>query len=197
MMVRCTEEAVERGVDLGGKVVKLLLRLHFEIIAENLLLVLAFLVASILVQLLMVPDEEDKVERFIRGLPDNIQGNGYAARSAENKRRMVSNPRDNRGQQSPFKRQNATGQNVARAYTARNNKRKGYVGSLPYCNKCKLHHKGLCTIRCGNCKKVGHQTRDCRVTVNPNTQRATVGNQEGVVCYECGRPRHFRKDCPK
>nr|GEW94059.1 putative reverse transcriptase domain-containing protein [Tanacetum cinerariifolium] len=37
----------------------------------------------------------------------------------------------------------------------------------------------------------------CRVTVNPNTQGATVGNQQGVVCYECGRPRHFRKDFPK
>nr|GEY48169.1 putative reverse transcriptase domain-containing protein [Tanacetum cinerariifolium] len=124
----------------------------------------------------MVPDEEDRVERFIGGLPDNIQGNviaanparlqdairianqlmdkklqGYAAWSAENKRRMESNPRDNRGQQLPFKRQNATVQNVARAYTAGNNERNGYVGSLPYCNKCKLHHEGLCTIRCGNC----------------------------------------------
>ncbi|GJV09694.1 putative reverse transcriptase domain-containing protein [Tanacetum coccineum] len=98
----------------------------------------------------MVPDEEDRVERFIGGLPDNIQGNviaanparlqdavrianqlmdkklqGYAARSAENKRRMESNPRDNRGQQPPFKRQNISGQNVARAYTAGNNERKG------------------------------------------------------------------------
>nr|GFC29951.1 reverse transcriptase domain-containing protein [Tanacetum cinerariifolium] len=70
----------------------------------------------------MVPDEKDRVERFIRGLPDNIQGNviaadparlqdairianqlmdkklqGYAARSAESKRRMESNPRDNHG----------------------------------------------------------------------------------------------------
>ncbi|GJX92461.1 hypothetical protein Tco_0345787 [Tanacetum coccineum] len=48
----------------------------------------------------MVPDEEDRVERFIGGLLDNIQGNviaGYAARSAENKRRMESNLRDNRG----------------------------------------------------------------------------------------------------
>ncbi|GJV13224.1 hypothetical protein Tco_1354765 [Tanacetum coccineum] len=53
----------------------------------------------------MVLDEEDRVERFIGGLSDNIQGNGYAARSAENKRRMESNPRDNRGQQPPFKRQ--------------------------------------------------------------------------------------------
>ncbi|GKA25997.1 hypothetical protein Tco_0712106 [Tanacetum coccineum] len=84
----------------------------------------------------MVPNEEDRVERFIRGLPDNIQGNviaanpvrfqdvirianqlmdkklqGYAARSAESKRRMESNPRDNRGQQPPFKRQNISGQN--------------------------------------------------------------------------------------
>nr|GEZ42504.1 hypothetical protein [Tanacetum cinerariifolium] len=170
----------------------------------------------------MVPDEEDRVERFIGGLPDNIKGNviaansarlqdairianqlmdkklqGYAARSAENKRRMESNPRDYRGQQLPFKRQNTTGQNVARAYTAGNNERKGYVRSLPYYNKCKLHHEGLCTIRCRNCKKVRHQTRDCRVTVNPNSQGAVVGNPHGIVCYECGRTGHFRKDYPK
>nr|GEX12143.1 hypothetical protein [Tanacetum cinerariifolium] len=122
---------------------------------------------------------------------------GYAARSAENKRRMESNLRDNRRQQPSFERQNTIGQSVARAYTAWNNERKGYVGSFPYCDKCRLDHEGLCTIRCGNCKKIRHQTRDCRVTVNPNTQGAAVGNPQGIVCYECRRPRHFRKDCPK
>ncbi|GJX24095.1 putative reverse transcriptase domain-containing protein [Tanacetum coccineum] len=42
------------------------------------------------------------------------------------------------------------------------------------------HHEGLCTIRCGNCKRVGHQTRDCRAAIAPNTQRAPVGNQQGT-----------------
>ncbi|GJS49848.1 putative reverse transcriptase domain-containing protein [Tanacetum coccineum] len=162
----------------------------------------------------MVPDEEDRVERFIRGLPDNIQGNviaanparlqdairianqlmdkkvqGYAARSAENKRRMESNLRDNRGQQPPFKRQNTSGQNVARAYTAGNNERRGYAGPLPYCNKCRLHHEGLCTMRCGNCKKVGHQTRDCRAAIAPNTQRALVELLAGYLFVMCVEDR--------
>ncbi|GKB20616.1 putative reverse transcriptase domain-containing protein [Tanacetum coccineum] len=77
----------------------------------------------------MVPKEEDKVEKYIGGLPDNIQGNviaaepirlqdtirisnhlmdqklkGYAAKNAKNKRRFKKNPKDNRVQQPPFKR---------------------------------------------------------------------------------------------
>ncbi|GJQ98846.1 putative reverse transcriptase domain-containing protein [Tanacetum coccineum] len=79
----------------------------------------------------MVPEKEDRVEKFIRGLLDNIQGNlidakptrlqdviriannlmdqklkGYAVRNAENKRRLDNNQRDNHGQQPPVKRQN-------------------------------------------------------------------------------------------
>ncbi|GJT40701.1 putative reverse transcriptase domain-containing protein [Tanacetum coccineum] len=138
----------------------------------------------------MVPDEEDRVERFIGGLPDNIQGNVIAANPARLQDAI-------RLDQPPFKRQNTSGQNVARAYTAGNNERKGYAGPLPYCNKCRMHHEGLCTMRCGNCKRVGHQTRDCRAAIAPNTQRAPVGNQQGIICYECGRPGHFKKDCPK
>ncbi|GJY32020.1 reverse transcriptase domain-containing protein [Tanacetum coccineum] len=77
----------------------------------------------------MVPEEEDRVEKFIGGLPDNIQGNviaaeptrlqdavriannlmdqklkGYAVRNAENKRRLDNNYGNNRGQQPPHKR---------------------------------------------------------------------------------------------
>ncbi|GJX34362.1 putative reverse transcriptase domain-containing protein [Tanacetum coccineum] len=80
----------------------------------------------------MVRNKEDKVERFVERLPDNIQGN-----------------------------------NVARAYTARNNEKKGMLDLFP------------------------------TATITPNTQRALVGNQLGIISYECGRPGHFRKDCPK
>ncbi|GKE58220.1 reverse transcriptase domain-containing protein, partial [Tanacetum coccineum] len=125
----------------------------------------------------IVPEEEDHVEKFIGGLPDNIQGNlkGYAIKNAKNKRRLEVNQRDNRGQQPPFKRPNVGGQNVARAYTAGNNERKPYNGPLPLCNKCKLHYEGPCTVRCGKCNKVEHLTQDCK----------------------CGRQRHYRSDCPR
>nr|GEZ40855.1 hypothetical protein [Tanacetum cinerariifolium] len=102
----------------------------------------------------------DRVEKFIGGLPDNIQGNviadeptrlqdvvriannlmdqklkGYAVKNVENKRIFDNHQKDNRIQQPPYKRQNACGQSVARAYTTGNNVKRGYVGPLAYCNK--------------------------------------------------------------
>ncbi|GKC61154.1 putative reverse transcriptase domain-containing protein, partial [Tanacetum coccineum] len=83
-------------------------------------------------------------------------------------------------------------------YTAGNNERKPYNGPLPLCNKCKLHYEGPCTVRCGKCSKVGHLTRDCKVTNSAtSTQRGQVVNQRVLTCFECGRQGHFRSDCPK
>ncbi|GKF27892.1 putative reverse transcriptase domain-containing protein [Tanacetum coccineum] len=95
---------------------------------------------------------------------------GYA-RSAENKRRLENNPRDTRGKQPVFKRKNVKGQNVARAYTTGNNeKKRGMLDLFPTAKSAS------CTMQ---------------------DRRAPVRNQPGIVCYECGRPEHFRKDCPK
>ncbi|GJZ08230.1 putative reverse transcriptase domain-containing protein [Tanacetum coccineum] len=72
----------------------------------------------------MVPEEEDRVEKFIGGLPDNIQGNmigaepkrlmdqklkGYAMKNAKNKRKFDNSQKDNCGQQPPNKRPNVGG----------------------------------------------------------------------------------------
>ncbi|GJT45359.1 putative reverse transcriptase domain-containing protein [Tanacetum coccineum] len=102
---------------------------------------------------------------------------GYAIKNAENNKRFDNNSRDNHGQQQqqPFKRQNVNGQSVARAYTVGNNiERRGYVGALPYHNKCRLHHEGPCTVKYGNCKRVGHMTRECRTAVAATPQRAQL-----------------------
>ncbi|GJU58019.1 hypothetical protein Tco_1235785, partial [Tanacetum coccineum] len=68
--------------------------------------------------------------------------------------------------------------------------RKEYAGTLPLCNKCKFHHNGQCTVKCANCKRVGHLTRDCR-------SPAATNNQRNLTCYECGNQGHYKSDCPK
>ncbi|GJW78106.1 reverse transcriptase domain-containing protein [Tanacetum coccineum] len=40
------------------------------------------------------------------------------------------------------------------------NGNRGYNGPHPLCRKCTLHHTGPCTVRCQNCHKLGHQTRN-------------------------------------
>nr|GEW65467.1 hypothetical protein [Tanacetum cinerariifolium] len=95
---------------------------------------------------------------------------GYAARSAKNKRRMESNPRDNRGQQPPFKRQNTSGQNVARAYTAGSNERKRPRNFRKNCPK----------LRSQNCR---NQTRNKSVN---KTRNKTGGNEVTAKAYAIG-----------
>nr|GEY90622.1 putative reverse transcriptase domain-containing protein [Tanacetum cinerariifolium] len=54
-------------------------------------------------------------------------------------------------------------------YTAGNNERNPYNGPFPLCNKCKLHYKGPCSVRCGKCNKLVSSVEE----------------------------RHYRSDCPK
>ncbi|GJZ83292.1 reverse transcriptase domain-containing protein [Tanacetum coccineum] len=96
----------------------------------------------------MVPEEEDRVEKFIGG----------------RKRRLDNNYRGNRGQQPPHKRQNTGGHYVARAYTAGNNEKNGYEGTLPFCNK--WPNEGV--ITCFECGAQGHYRKDCPKVKNQN-----------------------------
>ncbi|GKF27483.1 putative reverse transcriptase domain-containing protein, partial [Tanacetum coccineum] len=168
----------------------------------------------------MFPEEVDKIEKYIGGLPDMIHGSvkaskpktmqeaiefttklmdekthAYAERQAEKKRKYDDLSKNNQNQQQQNKRQN-TGQ----AYTAGNSDRKSYVGSKPLCSKCNYNHEGPCPPRCNNCKKVGHLAKDCRsrpANANNNNRNNNNNNQKGNGCYECGAQGHFRRNCPK
>ncbi|GJX35253.1 hypothetical protein Tco_0246810 [Tanacetum coccineum] len=57
------------------------------------------------------------------------------------------------------------GHRVIRAHAAGPSNTKVYDRKLPHNNKCKFHHTGRCTAKCGNCKRVGHRTKNCRASI--------------------------------
>ncbi|GJZ84411.1 putative reverse transcriptase domain-containing protein [Tanacetum coccineum] len=151
--------------------------------------------------------KSDKIEKYVGGLPDMIHRSvmaskpktmqdaiefetelmdkkiiTFAERQAENKMKLDNN---NQAQQQPPKKQG-----VAIAYTIGPGERKEYAGTLSLCNKCKFHHNSQCTIKCANCKRVGHLIRDYRSS-------AATNNQRNLTCYECGNQGHYKSDCLK
>nr|GFA49255.1 hypothetical protein [Tanacetum cinerariifolium] len=157
----------------------------------------------------MFSEESDKIEKYIRGLPDMIHGSvvvskpktmqeavaiatelmdqkirTFAEREMASKRKLENTLRSTQNQQQPPNKR----QNTGRVYTATSGERKEYAGTLPLCNKCKFHHNGRCTIKCANCKRVGHLTQDCR-------SPAATNNHRNPTCYECGNQWHYRSDC--
>ncbi|GJS75563.1 putative reverse transcriptase domain-containing protein [Tanacetum coccineum] len=168
----------------------------------------------------MFPEESDKVEKYVSGLPNMIRGNvmsyrpqtmeeviefandqmdqkliTISERQAEQKRKIEFNAGNNQGYQQQNKRQN-----TGRAYTAGTREKREYTGSLPLCTKCNYHHKGPCAPRCNKCKRIGHLARDYRSS-GPNNNNKNHGNsgatQNAVTCYECGVQGHIKRDCPK
>ncbi|GJR70120.1 putative reverse transcriptase domain-containing protein [Tanacetum coccineum] len=168
----------------------------------------------------MFPEESDKIERYVGGLPDMIHGNIVASkpktmqeaiematelmdkrvstmaeRQAENKRKFENTSRNNQNQQQQQNKRQNTGQ----AYTAGNSDRKSYAGSKPLCSKCNYNHEGPCAPKCYKCNKYGHIARDCMSAGNANNTNNQKGTGSGQkpTCFECGVQGHFQKECPR
>nr|GEY95267.1 putative reverse transcriptase domain-containing protein [Tanacetum cinerariifolium] len=167
-----------------------------------------------------VANENEKIDKYISGLPDNIYRNVKSSKPrtldetieltndlmdqklrtyterADNKKKTDDTSRNNHGhQQQPFKKKNVT-----KVYNMGTGERKPYEGSLPKCTKCQRHHNGLCTQKYHKCSKVGHFARDCRSSDNANVANAQRDGKEtpkGNGCFKCGASGHFKRDCPK
>nr|GFC56896.1 hypothetical protein [Tanacetum cinerariifolium] len=142
--------------------------------------------------------ESDKIEKYVRGLPDMIHGSVVASkpktmqeaieiatelmdkkirtfdeREIASKRKFENTSRNTQKQQQqqPNKRQN-----TGRVYIAAPGEKKQYGGSRPLCAKCNYHHDGPCAPKCHNYNKIGHFARDCRSATNTNS----ANNQRGT-----------------
>ncbi|GKC64999.1 reverse transcriptase domain-containing protein [Tanacetum coccineum] len=131
----------------------------------------------------------------------SVRGNEYAARECTYPDFLKCKPLNFKGTEGVVKgtdvvtynqgfQELALRQNMAQDYVAGTGERKGYAGTLPLCNKCKFHHNGPCTIKCTNCNRVGHLTRDC-------WSSAATNNQRTLTCYECWNQGYYKSDCPE
>ncbi|GJV38502.1 putative reverse transcriptase domain-containing protein [Tanacetum coccineum] len=145
---------------------------------------------------IMFPEESDKIEKYVSGLPEMIRRSmkaskpksmqdaikfatelidqkirSYAECQADNKRKFDDNSRNNQSQQQPLKRNN-----VAQAYAAGSGEQKPYEGFKPLCPKCNYHHDRQCAPKCGKCHRVGYLSRDCKRPANPNNNNINNNN---------------------
>nr|GEX53929.1 hypothetical protein [Tanacetum cinerariifolium] len=146
----------------------------------------------------MFPEESDRVEKYIGGLPDTIHDSVKATRpkTMQEAIEFATELMDNRIRdvvENKRKFESTSGNNQ----------------NQPQCN---------------NCKRVGHLTRDCKSgpsnaknnntnnnrnnhnntndnncnnNNNTNNNRNNNNNQKGNGCYKYGAQGHFKRNCPK
>nr|GFA89850.1 hypothetical protein [Tanacetum cinerariifolium] len=142
------------------------------------------------------PEEFDRVERYIGGLPDSIHGSvaaskpktmqeatematglmdkkirTYAKRQAANKRKFKDTSRNNQGRHQPPKRQD-----VVRVYAARSGNRQQSPTNANVANNLRGNGAGQ-KVTYYDCGAQGHFKRYCPKVKNNNNNR---GNQVGT-----------------
>nr|GEW43180.1 reverse transcriptase domain-containing protein [Tanacetum cinerariifolium] len=111
------------------------------------------------------------------------------SRNNKNYRNTNTNNRYNDRQPQQNQRQEA-----ARAYAVTPAKNNRYVGNLPLCKRCALHHTRPCIVKCNTCNKVGHLTKNCQ-----NKMPSTGSNQlpVTVIYHAYGEKGHYANQCQR
>nr|GEX63007.1 reverse transcriptase domain-containing protein [Tanacetum cinerariifolium] len=149
-----------------------------------------------------VPNEKKKVELYINGLPENIEGEITSSRLAtlnEAENNNQGNNNNNSNNQGNYQNNNHHNQNNnqrqsnSRALTTAQNTGENQTRIALKCNRCGGCHFDQCPPKCDNYGRMRHKAKDYR---SKNVASgATV--QSNVVCYECGESGHKSHACLK
>nr|GEU88866.1 hypothetical protein [Tanacetum cinerariifolium] len=144
----------------------------------------------------MVPEEEDRIERYVGGLPNYIQGNVMSAKPTrlQDAIRLANSLMDQKFKDYALRMLKTKGgwRSIREITVGSSHRSRGNM------LECKLHHEGPCTVRCGKCNKVAHLTTDCKVMISTtSTHKGQVVNLRVITCFKYGRQGHFRSDCLK
>ncbi|GKA85844.1 putative reverse transcriptase domain-containing protein [Tanacetum coccineum] len=143
----------------------------------------------------IVPEEEDQVEKFIGGLPNNIQGNVIVAKTMrlQDVVRIANNLMDQK--LKGYAVRNV--ENKRRANTAGKNEKRGYGGTFPYCNWYKATPRGTCIVRL-----LGHPFSIDLMPIDLGSFDVIIGmdwlanNHAVIVCDEKITHKYINKGCP-
>ncbi|GKD06401.1 putative reverse transcriptase domain-containing protein [Tanacetum coccineum] len=114
----------------------------------------------------MFPEESDKIERYVSGLPDMIHGSVVASKP--------------KTMQEAIEIATELMDKKIHTFAERSSEKKPYGGSKPLCSKCNYHHDAPCAPKCHKCNlewqsaRVGHFKRDY-----PKLKNNNCGNQAG------------------
>ncbi|XP_052627089.1 uncharacterized protein LOC128133620 [Lactuca sativa] len=174
----------------------------------------------------MVPTESKKVERYVWGLSQQLQGHILASKltafdSAKELAHQLINHNANHDTVTTTSEQAKRGNNKRKFW----NKKKGhptqdpakkqqvvvvhaatttanpttirqYAGNLPKCNKCSYHHNGAC--REMHCTNCNKRGHIARFCRTPAQPNAQAANVGASrTCYGCGKAGHLKRNCLK
>ncbi|GJX43263.1 putative reverse transcriptase domain-containing protein [Tanacetum coccineum] len=133
---------------------------------------------------MMFPEEVDKIEKYIGGLPDMILGSVKASKS--------------KTMQEVIEFTTELMEDKTHAYAERQaeRKRKTMVTRRPY-EGSKPHVPVDCRIRPANNNNNNNNNNNRNNNNNNNYRNNNNNNQQGNGCFECGAQGHFKRNCPK